>query len=138
MAAMVATGELAVLRIIGDLVKRRGCCDRTLAELAARPGLCRTLVQSAIREAGAPGPHAKNDAAKARRGPQPGESWLSRPKRQDRCAGWPRQMRRPRFQSTPPLVHELMALVDRGNALQSSRLMGQELVHDNAVESHAR
>src|SRR6478752_9818996 len=70
MAAMVATGELAVLRIIGDLVKRRGCCDRTLAELAARPGLCRTLVQSAIREAGAPGPHAKNDA-KARRGPQP-------------------------------------------------------------------
>ena len=137
MAAMVATGELAVLRIIGDLVKRRGCCDRTLAELAARPGLCRTLVQSMIREADAPGPHAKNDA-KARRGPQPGESRLSRPKRQDRCAGWPRQMRRPRFQSTPPLVHELMALVDRGNALQSSRLMGQELVHNNAVESHAR
>ena len=47
---MVATGELAVLRIIGDLVKRRGCCDRTLAELAARPGLCRTLVQSAIQK----------------------------------------------------------------------------------------
>ena len=41
--------ELAVLRIVGDEVRGRGCCDRTLAELAARAGCGRTKAQDALR-----------------------------------------------------------------------------------------
>src|SRR3954468_17120903 len=43
--------ELAVLRIVGDEVRERGCCDRTLDEIAARAGPCRTVVKDAIRTA---------------------------------------------------------------------------------------
>src|SRR3712207_2601590 len=44
-------GELAVLRIVADEVRRHGQCDRCVDELAARAGVCRRLVQTALREA---------------------------------------------------------------------------------------
>ena len=40
-----------IQRASGTLRRGRRCCDRTIAEIAARAGVCRTLVQSAIREA---------------------------------------------------------------------------------------
>lgn len=43
--------ELAVLRIVADAVKRQGCCDRSIAEIAARAGVSRTTVQNAHRRA---------------------------------------------------------------------------------------
>jgi hypothetical protein len=42
---------LAVLRIIGDEVRQHGHCDRCVDELAARAGVCRRMVQNALREA---------------------------------------------------------------------------------------
>src|SRR3954464_13227220 len=50
LAAKFTTGELAVLRTVGDGVKRRGACSRTNDEIGARAGTCRRLVQNAIRE----------------------------------------------------------------------------------------
>jgi hypothetical protein len=38
-----------VLRIIGDEVRQHGRSDRTIAEIAARAGTCRAVVQNAIR-----------------------------------------------------------------------------------------
>ena len=40
-----------MLRIVGDEVRGRGCCDRTVDEIAARAGACRTVVKDAIRTA---------------------------------------------------------------------------------------
>src|SRR5918994_7572849 len=51
LACKFTVAELAVLRIIADEVREQGCCDRTLAELAARAGCSRTKAQDAIREA---------------------------------------------------------------------------------------
>src|SRR3954447_1636031 len=51
LAAHFTTAELAVLRIVGDVVRGRGCCDRSIAEMAARAGCERTTVQNALREA---------------------------------------------------------------------------------------
>src|SRR5215213_5889252 len=51
LACKFTTGELAVLRIVGDEVREKGHCDRTLAELAARAGVCRTLAKSVLRRA---------------------------------------------------------------------------------------
>jgi hypothetical protein len=51
LACKFTVAELAVLRIVGDEVRERGCCDRTLAELSARAGCSRTKAQDAIREA---------------------------------------------------------------------------------------
>src|SRR4051812_10176103 len=42
LAERFTTSELAVLRIVGDEVREKGCCGRTLAELAARAGCGRT------------------------------------------------------------------------------------------------
>jgi hypothetical protein len=50
--ALATIAELAVRRIVGDEVRGRGCCDRTLAELAARAGCSRTKAQDAIRQVG--------------------------------------------------------------------------------------
>ncbi len=49
LACRFTTCELAVLRLIGDHVAERGLCDRTLAEMAARAGTCKTIVRNAIR-----------------------------------------------------------------------------------------
>jgi hypothetical protein len=40
---------MAVLRIVADEVRERGVCDRSLAEIAARAGVCRTLAHSTLR-----------------------------------------------------------------------------------------
>src|SRR5215208_6130781 len=41
LACKFTVGELAVLRIVGDEVIGQGACSRTLAEIAARAGVCR-------------------------------------------------------------------------------------------------
>src|SRR5215207_5526884 len=51
LACKFTVSELAVLRIIGDEVRQRGHCDRCVDELAARAGVCRRMVQTALREA---------------------------------------------------------------------------------------
>src|SRR3954469_22161241 len=51
LASKFTVSELAVLRIIGDEVRQHGQCDRCVDELAARAGVCRRMVQNAIREA---------------------------------------------------------------------------------------
>src|SRR5215213_4746594 len=51
LACKFTVSELAVLRIIGDEVRQHGCCDRCVDELAARAGVCRRMVQNALREA---------------------------------------------------------------------------------------
>src|SRR5215211_5064074 len=51
LACRFTVGELAVLRIVGDEVRQHGCCDRCVDELAARAGVCRSLVKNAIRTA---------------------------------------------------------------------------------------
>jgi hypothetical protein len=51
LACRFTVSELAVLRIIGDEVRQHGLCDRCVDEIAARAGVCRRMVQNAIREA---------------------------------------------------------------------------------------
>ncbi len=51
LACRFTVGELAVLRIVGDEVRERGHCDRTLAEISARAGVSRTTAQNALRAA---------------------------------------------------------------------------------------
>ncbi len=51
MAAKFTTGELAVLRVVVDEVVESGLCSRSLAEIAARAGVCRTTAQNAVRSA---------------------------------------------------------------------------------------
>src|ERR671916_3209648 len=51
LACMFTVSELAVLRIIGDEVRQHGQCARCVDELAARAGVCRSMVKNAIREA---------------------------------------------------------------------------------------
>src|SRR5215210_1053706 len=51
LACKFTVSELAVLRIIGDEVRQHGQCDRCVDELAARAGVCRRMVQNAMREA---------------------------------------------------------------------------------------
>src|SRR4051812_2228915 len=51
LACKFTVSELAVLRIIGDEVRQHGHCARCIDELAARAGVCRRLVQNAVREA---------------------------------------------------------------------------------------
>src|SRR4051812_32912840 len=51
LACKFTVSKLAVLRIIGDEVHLHGCCDRCVDEIAARAGVCRRMVQNALREA---------------------------------------------------------------------------------------
>src|SRR4051812_1718283 len=51
LACKFTVSELAVLRIIGDEVRQHGLCDRCVDELAARAGVCRRMVQNALRDA---------------------------------------------------------------------------------------
>jgi hypothetical protein len=55
LACKFTVGELAALRIVSDEVREKGCCDRTLGEIAARAGIGRTTAQNAIRAAAAMG-----------------------------------------------------------------------------------
>src|SRR3954468_9681869 len=51
LACKFTVSELAVLRIIGDEVRQHGLCDRCIDEMAARAGVCRRMVQTALGEA---------------------------------------------------------------------------------------
>ena len=51
LACKFTVGELAVLRIVGDEVRQHGHCARCVDEIAARAGVCRRMVQTALREA---------------------------------------------------------------------------------------
>jgi hypothetical protein len=51
LACKFTVSELAVLRIVGDEVRQHGHCARCVDELAARAGVCRSMVKNAIREA---------------------------------------------------------------------------------------
>src|SRR5918993_641294 len=51
LACKFTVSELAVLRIVGDEVHQHGQCDRCVDEIAARAGVCRSLVKNALRTA---------------------------------------------------------------------------------------
>src|SRR4051794_33432976 len=51
LACKFTVSELAVLRIVRDEVRQHGHCDRCVDEIAARAGVCRRMVQTALREA---------------------------------------------------------------------------------------
>jgi len=51
LAAHFTTGQLAVMRVISDEMRDRGQCAITIAEVAARAGVCRALVQQALHVA---------------------------------------------------------------------------------------
>jgi len=51
LACQFTTGELAVLRIVADAVRDNGQCVKSIPEIAARAGVCRTTAQNAIRQA---------------------------------------------------------------------------------------
>jgi hypothetical protein len=51
LAARFTTGQLAALKIIGDDVRDSGACIAPIDAIAARAGVCRTVVQNAIRQA---------------------------------------------------------------------------------------
>ncbi|MCJ2039062.1 hypothetical protein MKK55_08870 [Methylobacterium sp. J-059] len=49
LASRFTTGQLAVLRIVGDEVTGKGVCGLCIDAIAARAGVCRRLAQAAIR-----------------------------------------------------------------------------------------
>src|SRR4051794_7417207 len=51
LACKFTVSELAVLRIVGDEVRQHGQCARCVDEIAARAGVCRSMVKNAIRTA---------------------------------------------------------------------------------------
>lgn len=51
LAAHFTVGQLAVMRVISDETRDRGQCAVTIAEIAARAGVCRALVQQALHVA---------------------------------------------------------------------------------------
>ena len=82
LASKFTVSELAVLRIVGDEVSGQGACGLTLAEIAARAGVCRRMAQSALREAAAPRAH-HGPGAPARGAEEPAQR---RPRRLPRVA----------------------------------------------------
>ncbi len=55
LAAGFTTGQLAVLRVIGDEMAAKGVCGLCVDAIAARAGVCRRLAQGAIRLAAGDG-----------------------------------------------------------------------------------
>ncbi|MCJ2053939.1 hypothetical protein [Methylobacterium sp. J-070] len=49
LASRFTTGQLAVLRVVGDEMARNGACSLCIDAIAARAGVCRRLAQAAIR-----------------------------------------------------------------------------------------
>ena len=43
------------MRIVTDEIREKGHCDRTIAEIAARAGICRSTAKNAVRAAAAMG-----------------------------------------------------------------------------------
>ncbi|MCJ2068537.1 hypothetical protein MKK75_06915 [Methylobacterium sp. J-030] len=48
LASRFTTGQLAVLRIVGDEMARNGACGLCIDAIAARAGVCRRLAQGAM------------------------------------------------------------------------------------------
>jgi hypothetical protein len=71
MACLYTVGELAVLSVVADEIVAHGCCDRSLAELAARAGVCRKLAQLTLRMA------ARDGLITVQRRPRPGRKNLT-------------------------------------------------------------
>jgi hypothetical protein len=71
LACRFTVGELAVLRIVGDEIHAKGTCDCSLAEIAARAGVCRKLAQLTLRMA------ARDGLITVQRRPRPGRKNLS-------------------------------------------------------------
>ncbi|TGD91808.1 hypothetical protein [Methylobacterium nonmethylotrophicum] len=51
LAERFTVGEIAVLGIVANEIAAKGRCDRSVAEIAQRAGVCTRLVQQAIKEA---------------------------------------------------------------------------------------
>jgi hypothetical protein len=51
LASNFTTGEQATLQVIVEEVRKHGCCDRSVPEIAARAGVGQTTARNAIREA---------------------------------------------------------------------------------------
>ncbi|WP_053080543.1 hypothetical protein [Methylobacterium variabile] len=51
LAERFTVGEIAALGIVADEIAAKGRCDRSVAEIAQRAGVCTRLVQRAIKEA---------------------------------------------------------------------------------------
>ena len=99
LASRFTTGELAVLRIVGDECRDRGTCSLSLAEIAARAGCCRDLVKRAIRLAARLGlltveirrrPGQKNLPNVVRVVDREWSAWLARGPRPDQRLAEPR------------------------------------------------
>ena len=71
LACHYTVGELAVLRIVGDEIHAKGTCDLSLAEIAARAGVCRKLAQLTLRMA------ARDGLITVERRPRPGRKNLT-------------------------------------------------------------
>jgi hypothetical protein len=71
-AAGFTTGELAVLKVISDEWLAHGACDRSLNELAARAGVCRSVAQRAVRCA-----EVKHGLIEVQRRPRSGRKHLT-------------------------------------------------------------
>src|SRR3954470_9675044 len=99
LACKFTVSELAVLRIIGDEVRQHGQCDRCVDEIAARAGVCRRMVQNAVREAARLGLLTVQERRREGRCNLPNviriiskewSSWLSRGGRSSRPSAEPR------------------------------------------------
>ena len=91
-ACRFTVGELAVLRIVGDEVRQHGQCDRCVDEMAARAGVCRSMVKNAIRTAAR---LAHGRGAPSGRPSQPAECRQDRLERVDELAGQERAVKPP-------------------------------------------
>src|SRR5215217_5389891 len=98
LACKFTVSELAVLRIVGDEVRQHGHCDRCVDEIAARAGVCRSMVKNAIREAARPGLLTVQERRREGRRNLPNvvrivskdwTSWLARAGRSTRPTGEP-------------------------------------------------
>src|SRR5918995_5422467 len=87
LAARFTVAELACLRIIADEVRTHGDCSLTIAEIAARAGVCRTSCQNALRVAARAGlvhveerrrRGAKNDPNRVTITSKEWRTWLAR------------------------------------------------------------
>jgi hypothetical protein len=51
LASNFTTGEQATLQVVVEEVRKHGCCNRSIPEIAARAGVGQTTARNAIREA---------------------------------------------------------------------------------------
>jgi hypothetical protein len=96
LAARFTTGQLSVLKVVGDEVARNGACGLCLDAIAARAGVCRRLAQAAIRLAESDGlllvqerrrEGQKNDPNVIRVLSREWQAWLQRGRRSTAPAG---------------------------------------------------